>query len=83
MKFQDYMANVENEFKCSGWCNVTYTNTNTNTRMVMFKYLYTNVNRGPPRYLGCLNSVIEWLPPYLNGFGSVTMVLAGFQVHIT
>lgn len=80
IKFQDYMANVEREFQCSGWCNVTYTNTNTNTRMVMFKYLFTNINRGPPRRLGCLNSVIEWLPPYLMAFGSVTMVLAGFQV---
>jgi hypothetical protein len=78
--FFNYMSDAETDFQCSGWCNVTYLNTNTNTQMVMFKYLFTDVNNGPPQRLGCLNSVIEWLPPYLMAYGSVTMVLVGFQV---
>ena len=80
-RFAEYMSNVENEFQCAGWCNVTYVNPTTNNRMVMFKYLFTDINRGPPINLGCLDSVIQWLPPYLQAFGSVTMVLAAFQVY--
>jgi hypothetical protein len=79
-RFAEYMARVENDFQCAGWCNVTYINTDTGNRMVMFKYLFTDVNRGPPQRLGCLDSVITWLPPYLQAFGSVALVLAAFQV---
>jgi hypothetical protein len=80
-KFYNYMAQVENDFQCAGWCNVTYVNSETSNRMVMFKYMFTDINRGPPVNLGCLDSVINWLPPYLQAFGAVTMVLAGFQVR--
>jgi hypothetical protein len=78
--FANYMANVENEFQCSGWCGVNYVNSLTNKPTTMHKYLFTDVNRGPPSKLGCLDSVILWLPPYLTAFGSVTMVLWAFQV---
>lgn len=78
--FMDYMGRVENEFRCSGWCNVTYYNPSLQTTVPMFKYLFTDVNRGPPVFMGCLNSLINWLPAYLKAFGSVTMVLVGLQV---
>lgn len=44
-KFARYMSNVENEFKCSGWCNVTYVNPRTTQQMTMYKYLFSDVNR--------------------------------------
>jgi hypothetical protein len=80
-KFFDYMANVENEFQCAGWCNLTYVSPTSGNRMVMSKYLFTDVNRGPPVYLGCLDSVIQYLPVYLNAFGSVMMAVLAFQVN--
>ena len=80
-RFNEYMMNVEIDFECSGWCNVTYRNTVNDQDAVMFKYMFTDVNRGPPKRLGCLNSVIEWLPPYLNAFGSMTMLIIVFQVN--
>ena len=46
----------------------------------MAKYLFTDINRGPPRYIGCLNEVIQWLPGYLQAFGSMTMLLLGLQI---
>jgi hypothetical protein len=79
-KFATYMANVENDFQCAGWCNVTYVNPTTSKNMVMYKYLFTNINKGPVSNMGCLDSIILWLPPYLMAFGSVTMVLSTFQV---
>jgi len=45
-------------------------------------FFFTDINRGPPLTLGCLDSVIQWLPPYLTAFGSVTMVLAAFQLIV-
>jgi hypothetical protein len=79
-RFYNYMGNVEIDFECSGWCNVTYQNTQTGNTMVMFKYMFSDINRGVPKRLGCLNSVIEWLPPYLNAFGAMTLLIVGFQV---
>jgi len=79
-KFSNYMAEIENDFQCAGWCNVTYYNPDTQNNMVMFKYMFTDINRGPPNKLGCLDSIIEWLPPYLNAWGAVTLALATFQI---
>ncbi len=44
-KFARYMSNVENEFKCTGWCNVTYFDNTRNRSMTMYKYLFTDINR--------------------------------------
>jgi len=74
--FAQYMANVETQFQCTGWCANAYGNT------IMYKYLFTDVNRGPALYSGCLSSVLQWLPSYLLAFGAVAMVLAGFQIIV-
>jgi hypothetical protein len=81
-KFSNYMALIENQFSCAGWCNITYVNTNTQQTTAMFKFLFTDINRGPPANLGCLNRLIEWLPPYLMAYGAVTLVLAGLQLIV-
>jgi hypothetical protein len=44
-KFARYMGNVENDFKCTGWCNVTYYDSTLNRNAIMYKYLFTDVNR--------------------------------------
>jgi hypothetical protein len=81
-KFVGYMSRVERQFGCAGWCNVTYVNTNTQQTTAMFKYMFTDINNGPPANFGCLNSVMDWLPGYLKAFGSVTMVLVGLQLIV-
>jgi hypothetical protein len=81
-KFSNYMGRMENQFQCSGWCNVTYANTNTGQVDAMFKYLFSDVNMGPPQNFGCLNKFIEWLPPYLMAYGAITLLLAGLQLVV-
>jgi hypothetical protein len=78
-RFVGYMSRVENKFQCSGWCNITYVDPTKQSTTAMFKYMFNDVNLGPPQNFGCLNSLITWLPPYLKAFGSVTMVLFGLQ----
>ncbi len=87
LRFADYMSRIENEFNCSGWCRINYINRITGQNMVISKYLFTNINRsyiynirGPPQNQGCYYPVINWIIPYLLAWGSVTMVLVGFQV---
>jgi len=80
VSFQTYMARVETQFSCTGWCTNAYVN--NGKTVVMFKYLFTDVNNGPALYSGCLSQVLDWLPGYLLAFGSVAMVLAGFQIVV-
>ena len=44
-KFARYMSNVENDFLCTGWCNVTYFDSSVNKNIMMYKYLFSDVNR--------------------------------------
>jgi hypothetical protein len=79
-KFFDYMGRVEEHFKCTGWCSVAYFDPNLNKEVSMSRYLFRDINLGPPTYLGCLNEYIRWVPPYLNAWGSMAMVIFGFQI---
>jgi len=80
--FQNYFSGIETMFSCSGFCNPTYVNSSTNQTTTMYKYLFTNVNNGPVKNLGCLPQLLLWLPPYLTAWGSITMVLAGLQIIV-
>jgi len=77
--FFDYMQRIETQFNCAGWCNITYYNPNYNRNVLMSKFMFSDVNRGPPYFLGCLNRYIETIPPYLNAWGSMAMLLFGIE----
>jgi len=79
-KFADYMRRIEEKFSCTGWCSVSYYSPPLFKQILMGKFLFRDINTGPPQYLGCLNQVITWVPAYLNAWGSVVMVLFGFQL---
>ena len=78
--FWAYMANIENRFSCTGFCQINYLNAFTNQPTQVSKYLFTDVNRGPPAAFGCLDIFLNWVPSYLLAFGSVAMVLFFFQL---
>jgi hypothetical protein len=79
-RFSDYMARVEREFNCAGWCRTSYVNGNTGQQMILSKYLFSDINRGPPVNRGCFYPYINWVVPYLLAWGSVVMVLVGFMI---
>lgn len=80
VKYAEYMNNVEREFGCSGWCSTQYFNPNYNQNVFMAKYLFSDINRGPPNRFGCFDELMDWLPGYLQAFGAMTMVLVGAQI---
>ncbi len=82
IKFQDYFARLENDFGCTGWCDVEYFNPNYNQNVFMAKYLFTDINRGPPVHFGCLNKLMEWLIPMLQAFGAIMIILVATQIGL-
>lgn len=79
VNFWNYMANIENRFLCSGFCQRNYINGFTNQATSIQKYLFTDINRGPPVYSGCLHQVLNYVPSYLLAYGSIAIVLTFFQ----
>lgn len=81
-KFAGYMGFVENFFDCTGWCNTTYYDTLNNKTEVFYKYLFSDINRGPPVHTGCLMPMVNWLLPYLGAWGSLTIALSILQLIV-
>lgn len=79
IKFSDYMSRVENDFNCNGWCSVEYYNPDYNKTVLMSKYLFTDINRGPPTYFGCINQLTPWLSGMLQAFGALHILLSSLQ----
>lgn len=82
VSFFSYMANLEKNYKCMGFCNVTYYNTNTNSNVLISKYLFTDINNGPGDNFGCFGVFLKDLPNYLHVFGSIAIAVCGFQILI-
>jgi len=78
--FAEYMARVEENFSCSGWCKINYMNKITGQEMYISKYLFTDINRGPPQERGCQHVFITWLTPYIITWGAITLVMVGFEI---
>jgi len=38
--------------------------------------------RGVPKNLGCIKLIIDWLPPILNAFGAITLVVTALEVLV-
>ena len=80
--FHNYMATLENKFQCSGWCETNYNHWDTDDKTFITKYLFTDVNKGPPKNGSCAKKVLDWLPLYLAVWGGVTLVMALFEILI-
>ncbi len=50
------------------------------TPITLSKYLFSDINRGIPENVGCIQILMHWLPGYLLAWGSVAMVLFGIEI---
>lgn len=78
-KFAKYWRRLEKKFNCTGWCKTHYTDPYTNQEKGMFKFIFSDINMGIPKYPGCLSRVIQWLPKILLAFGGCLNISAFFQ----
>lgn len=82
-KFGKYWDFVETKFNCTGWCKDYYDFTGTlngqavtNYKGAFFKYLESDINRGIVENMGCLKSIMDWLPPIIQAYGIVGLIAA-------
>ena len=78
--FWKYFKHIEEYFECSGFCSTIYNNSITNTNMRTVKYLFSDIRTGVPKYIGCLDRILDWLPKMLNAFGIVCFVSGLVQI---
>lgn len=71
--FYSAFAQIENKFYCNGWCETTYTDLLNRPRN-MYKYMFSDINRGIPTYMGCMNKILSWLPGVLNLYGAAIII---------
>ena len=79
-EFHMFYKNIEEYFNCNGFCATTYHSEVTNTSMKMVKYLFSDVSKGVPQHIGCLEVVMEWLRKMLIAFGCVCVCAVVTQI---
>lgn len=79
-KFNKYFAHVEDYFHCTGFCSTTYFNRNTQTNGKIAKYIFSDVTKGVPDYIGCLPRLMDWLQKTMNAVGSLFLIIFVLQV---
>ena len=76
-KFQKYFKKLEKRFKCTGWCKTAYKDPYTLDNRYIVKYLFSDVEKGLPHHIGCMNKISSWLPHYVMTIG-IFMLIASF-----
>ena len=74
-KFHKFYKKVEEFFQCTGFCATTYYNAQTGTNMKMVKYLFSDVSKGVPKHIGCLEQIMDWLWKTLHAFAAICLAL--------
>lgn len=75
-KFIKYWEKIEKKFDCTGWCKTNYKNVFTLQNEKMYKYVFSDVNRGVPKYPGCLNRILKWIHTYTSIIASFLLFSA-------
>ena len=73
--FHTYYRHIEEYFHCTGFCSLTYNNSITKTNMKIVKYLFSDVTKGVPEHIGCLDRMLDWVRKTLNAFGAVCLFM--------
>jgi hypothetical protein len=73
--FWNYYNYIENTFNCVGFCRTKYFNDMENANVTMYKYMFTDVNRGIPKSIGCMNNLLQSLRLNLKWIGVVVLVV--------
>lgn len=76
-KFAKYWKRIEKKFNCTGWCRTKYEDPYTYETKSMFKFIFSDINLGIPKYPGCLNRILIWVPKMLLAYGGC-MIFAAF-----
>ena len=74
--FHEYYANMEEYFKCTGFCGTTYFNGKTGSNQKIIKYLFSDLSKdGIPEHFGCLPLMMTWLRKTVNALSAISCFL--------
>lgn len=85
-EFSLFWENIENRFECSGLCSIAYQGPDSNPisnqpeQRMMYKYLFSDVNKGPVKNKGCLKHLLNSFPQLILAYGSLTLIASLFQI---
>lgn len=94
--FNRFWEHIENKFDCTGFCSTVYQLTAKDLsdyhsttsisqfplQVSMFRYLFSDINRGIPKHIGCMRPLMKWLPKMLISFGSFALFAALVQLML-
>ena len=76
--FVKYWKYIENKFNCVGWCANSYWYTGNFSNVYVnggfCKYLFSGVNKGVPKYAGCLKEMFKFVKSKLQVCGYIALV---------
>ena len=75
--FYKFWGKIEKKFHCTGWCNNYYiSQKNSSEENVRFitKYLFSDINGGVVKNIGCMHRIIDWLPKIIFYFGCLLLI---------
>ena len=81
-KFGVYYGRIEKQFKCTAWCKKSYYDEYTKENKKFYKYIFSDVNGGVVRNVGCMNLFRVWLVRFLKAYGSLILIDGVFQVFL-
>lgn len=82
-KFKKYWKKLEEKFDCSGFCvNNYYMDESNQKPRTINKFLFSGINRGIPKYKGCMWRVMKWLKEMLLSFGILALLTGVIEMLI-
>jgi len=84
-KLMDFWGRIEKKFKCTGWCEKTYKyedeNNNKDIKSVAYrKYLFSDINKGVVKNIGCMKPYRNWVQKMLRAFGGLMLIDSFLQL---
>lgn len=78
-KFAKYWKGIEERFNCTGWCKTSFINPITQQKQKMLNFVFSDINKGIPKYPGCLIRLVNWLPRLILAVGCCLIFAAFIQ----
>jgi hypothetical protein len=77
-KLMNFWGKIEKKFHCTGWCEKSYYL--NGTKKYYLKYLFSDVNNGLVKNIGCMKPYRNWVQKMLRAFGGMMLIDSFLQL---
>ena len=79
-KLMNFWGEIEKKFHCTGWCEKSYYLDDKITKKYYLKYLFSDVNNGLVKNIGCMKPYRNWVQKMLRAFGGMMLIDSFLQL---